>query len=200
MLDVGCGACELTTYISPEFTKVFAVDYSDSMLSAARERIESQEIENIELLHGTAQDLPRAIERVDVILSYGLIQYLTLSDFDAHLRECQRVLDGSGVVCVAMIPDTASKSAYHRRTLIPGQPPHLTASLRRELHIVRRRVNAFIRKDPFWDGIGNWFSRKEIEATAERSGFSCELRNSWYYDYRFHALLSPKSGTFSASE
>jgi cyclopropane-fatty-acyl-phospholipid synthase len=193
MLDIGCGACELTTYIAPEFTKVYAVDYSPSMLDAARKRIESGGVRNIELFDGTAQAFPREVEKVDVILSSGLIQYFTLSDLDVHLRECQRVLDKKGVVCIADIPDVASKRVYYRTTLMPSRSQQLTASLPRELHMMRLRVNAFVRKDPLWDGIGNWFSRSEIEAAAERSGFYCELRNSWFYDYRMHALLSRKS-------
>jgi cyclopropane-fatty-acyl-phospholipid synthase len=200
ILDVGCGACELTTYIAPEFRRVCAVDASHSMLAAARKRIKGHDIKNIELLDGTAQALPREIERVDVVLSYELIQYFTLSDLDAYLRECHRVLNGSGVVCVANIPNAEMKRIYYRNTLLPGPSRHLAASLRRELHLVHRRASAYVKKDPFWDGIGNWFSRAEIKTAAERFGFNCELRNSWYYDYRFHALLSLKSDGLSASE
>jgi ubiquinone/menaquinone biosynthesis C-methylase UbiE len=158
---------------------------------------------NIELLEGTAQIFPRRIEKVDVILSCAVVQYLALSDFDAHFRECQRVLDGAGIVCVAMVPDAASKWAYYRARMIPRRPQHVAASLRRELQFVRSWVSwvkNFVKQDPLWDGIGNWFSRAEIEAAAERSGFDCEFVNSWYYDYRFHALMALKSETLGASE
>jgi cyclopropane-fatty-acyl-phospholipid synthase len=192
VLDVGCGACQLTTYLAPRFAWVYAVDSSQSMLAAAHQRIQSREINNIELLHGTAQAFPRKIGRVDVVLSCGVIQYLTLSDFDVHLRECQTLLDGSGIVCVANIPNAAAKGSYYRTVMIPAAAQHLAARLRRELRILRSWVNGYRKKDPFWDRIGNWFSRTQIEAAAERFGFNCELRDSLYYDYRFHALLSPK--------
>src|SRR5271169_2763203 len=58
LLDIGCGACEVTTYLASKFERVYAVDFSDSMLAAARQRLERREIKNIQLLNGTAQNFP----------------------------------------------------------------------------------------------------------------------------------------------
>jgi ubiquinone/menaquinone biosynthesis C-methylase UbiE len=199
LLDIGCGACELTTYIAPEFKKVYAIDFSQTMLAAARERVRSYKINNIELLQGMAQAFPQPVNRVNVILANGVIQYLSSSEIALCLRECRRVLTGGGVVCISMIPDVALKWTYYRTIMISGQPQTPIATLRRELRILRRRLTAFVKKDLLWDGIGNWFSREDIAEAAERSGFDCELRYSLYYDYRFHALLSPKAPGLSAS-
>src|SRR5437868_1162393 len=50
LLDVGCGACQITTYLAPAFERVYAIDFSDSMLETARQRIKNLQITNISLL------------------------------------------------------------------------------------------------------------------------------------------------------
>ena len=119
LLDVGCGACQLTTYLAPEFEQVYAVDFSETMLATARQRIESLGLTNVRLLSGTAQKFPEVISSANVILSYQLLQYLTLADFSQHLHECQRVLNKGGMVCAAMIPNSALKDLYYHGRLSP---------------------------------------------------------------------------------
>lgn len=191
LLDVGCGACQLTTYLAPEFAHVYAIDFSETMLATARQRIESQGVVNMQLFLGTAQSFPAAIDSVNVILSYQLLQYLTLADFSQHLNECRRVLRNDGVVCAAMIPDSALKTLYYRRRLIPADTT-VSGRLSRAIKILRRRLIAYFQKDLLWDAVGNWFSRTDIERVANETGFDVEFRNSWFYEYRFHALLRPK--------
>jgi cyclopropane-fatty-acyl-phospholipid synthase len=182
LLDVGCGACQLTTYLARHFEWVYAIDSSASMLAAARERIAKFGFNNMHVLHASAQNFPLEIQRVDNILSHGVIQYFSQKDFSDHLRECKRILRPSGLICVANVPDLATKSLYYREIL----------GLRSWVALARRRLAALVRSDPFWDGIGNWFSREDINSAANRLGFEVEFRNSQFYEYRFHALLTPK--------
>ena len=182
LLDVGCGACQLTTYLAPEFEQVYAVDFSETMLAS---------LTNVKLLSGTAQKFPEVISSANVILSYQLLQYLTLTDFRQHLRECQRVLNGGGMVCAAMIPNSAQRDLYYQRQLIPNQQ-QFVGRMRRWIQLTRRRLIAHFQRNLLWDGIGNWFSQADIERIANESGFDVEFRNSWFYEYRFHALLTRK--------
>lgn len=191
LLDVGCGACQLTTYLAPEFEQVYAVDFSETMLATARQRIESRGLTNVRLLSGTAQKFPEVISSANVILSYQLLQYLTLADFSQHLHECRRILSKGGMVCAAMIPNSALKDLYYYGKLIPNQV-QFVGRMRRWVQLTRRRVIAHFQRNLLWDGIGNWFSQADIERIANESGFDVEFRNSWFYEYRFHALLTPK--------
>ena len=191
LLDVGCGACQLTTYLAPKFEQVYAVDFSETMLAMARQRIESRGLTNVRLLSGTAQEFPEVISSANVILSYQLLQYLTLTDFSQHLYECRRVLSKGGMVCAAMIPNSALKQLYYHGKLIPNQV-QFVGRIRRWIYLTSRRVIAHFQRDLLWDGIGNWFSQSDIERIANESGFDVEFRNSWFYEYRFHALLTPK--------
>lgn len=191
MLDVGCGACQLTTYLAPEFEQVYAIDFSETMLAAACQRIESRGLTNMRLLSGTAQEFPKVIKSANVILSCGVLQYLTLADIGQHLLECRRVLSEGGMVCAAMIPNSALKDLYYHGSLIPSQ--FKTArGFRMWIELTRRRVVAYCHRDLLWDAIGNWFSQAEIEKVANEVGFGVEFRNSLFYEYRFHALLTPK--------
>jgi cyclopropane-fatty-acyl-phospholipid synthase len=189
LLDVGCGACQLTSYLAPEFEQVYAVDFSETMLATARQRIESRGLTNVQLFSGTAQKIPEVITSANVILSYQVIQYLTLAEFSQHLCECRRVLKKGGMVCAAAIPNLALKDYYYHLKLIPNRD-QFAGRMRRWIELTRRRVVALFRSDLLWDGIGNWFSQADIERVANENGFDVEFRNSWFYEYRFHALLT----------
>jgi hypothetical protein len=60
------------------------------------------------------------------------------------------------------------------------------------IELTRRRVVAYFHRDLLWDAIGNWFSQADIERVANDAGFDVEFRDSSFYGYRFHALLTPK--------
>ena len=68
LFDVGCGACEVTSYLAPHFDKIYGIDFSESMLQAARQRVDRLGIANIELLKGTMTDFPETARNPDVIL------------------------------------------------------------------------------------------------------------------------------------
>jgi ubiquinone/menaquinone biosynthesis C-methylase UbiE len=188
LLDVGCGSCQVTSYLAPYFQKVYALDFSETMLTAARHRVESLGLTNLQLCSGTAQEFPTAIEQVDVILSYGVVQYLTLEEFARHLFQCRRVLADAGTVCVALIPNLAFRSFYYYNRLVP----HRTR-IRAWTQLMQRRARAYFAKDLLWDGVGNWFYQDDIRAGANQTGFDVEFRNSWFYEYRFHGILRLRS-------
>jgi cyclopropane-fatty-acyl-phospholipid synthase len=190
LLDVGCGACQLTTYFAEEFDKVYAVDFSETMLATARQRVDGCGLTNVSLLSGTAQKFPEAVHEADVILSCGVVQYLTLPDFREHLHECRRVLSKGGMVCVAMIPNLALKELYYSKILGHNEGDYV-GRLRTWIELRRRHVLAYLRGDLLWDAIGNWFSQRDVAIAASDAGFDVEFRNSWFYEYRFHALLTP---------
>lgn len=187
LFDLGCGACEVTSYLAPHFEKVCGIDFSDSMLQAARQRIDRFGIENIELLKGTMTSFPNTSQSPDVILSYAVIQYLGVAEFRNHLRACRNILNRDGVVCVGLVPDPARKNAFYGR-LFPDR-----SNFRRTIDIIRYRITQYLKGDPILDGIGNWFSPSDIEKFAAEAGFETELYNSRYADYRFHAVLRRRS-------
>lgn len=192
LVDVGCGACEVTAHLAPYFDRVIGFDRSDSMLDAARARIAQLELGNLEVRKGEATALPERMPKADVVLSYGVVQYLSGDELAQHLRECRRILADGGVVLSALVPNRALKDVYYYGKLVPAREG-VAGRLRSRLALSKLRWRGYVERDPLWDGMGNWFTKSEYEAAANAAGFDAEFRHCWYYEYRFHALLTPRA-------
>jgi SAM-dependent methyltransferase len=190
LVDVGCGALQVTSYLAPHFARVVGFDRSETMLAAAAARVARFGLDNVELRAGDAAAFPPGLPSADVVLSYGVVQYLSVEELGAHLRECRRTLAAGGTACSAIVPDAALRSAYYYGRLVPAGP-RFSGRLRSYVELNRRRLKGRLAGNPLWDGMGNWFSVPQFEALARQAGFDAEFRHCWFYDYRFHALLRP---------
>lgn len=198
LLDVGCGACEMTTYLAPHFSRVVAVDFSPSMLAASQERIESRGVRNITLSEADAVDLRACDGRFDVILAYSVLQYLDSDALARHLTECERLLAPGGVVCWGHIPNARLRWMCHLG-LLTNRAPGLFELAKRAWHLWRRYRTGSQMQNPLWDGIGRWYDPSEVHAAAESAGMIAEVRQHWYYEYRMLALLRRNDGNPPAS-
>jgi cyclopropane-fatty-acyl-phospholipid synthase len=192
MLDVGCGACQLTSFFAASFEQIYGVDISPSMLLKAKERLSGLGIRNVKLLEGSATEIPSEIAQVDVIMAYSVLQYFDWQAVQAHLRECDRILNPDGIVCWGLIPNAGLRHLQWAGLLASPQPSLLSAA-RSYVRALRRWSLANKRGELLWDGIGHWFFPHKIRNAAESAGFTTDIRYSWYYEYRFHALLRRNS-------
>jgi len=187
LLDIGCGSCQVTAYLAGAFDQIVAIDSSPAMIAAARERIAKLGIRNISVASGSAFELAGLVKnQPDVMLSYALVQYFTKRDLLRHLQECKKVLSNAGVICVGLVPDTAKRERYFGY-LIP-----MSSRIRRlppRIAYLYLRVMGLLRRDPLWDGIGNWFSKTEFDRLAKEANLQVEFCDAAYSDYRFHAIL-----------
>jgi cyclopropane-fatty-acyl-phospholipid synthase len=188
LLDVGCGACELTTYLGTKFDQIYGIDCSETMLATARDRITGLSLKNVKLFSGTAQKFPGEMPTPNVIMSYAVVQSLSHEDLENHLQECSRVLAPGGAVCIAFVPDAGRKNFYYYGYFTDGRYRRLRL-LRSWLYLTRLRAKAFLQDNFMWDGVGSWFSKRDIELAAGKAGFDVEFRSAWFSEYRFHALL-----------
>ncbi len=101
-LDVCCGTGDwsiaLAEAVGPN-GKVIGLDFSKNMLSIGEEKITNQGLENVELIHGNAMELPFQDNTFDyVTIGFGL---RNVPDYDQVLREMYRVVKPGGlVVCL----------------------------------------------------------------------------------------------------
>jgi ubiquinone/menaquinone biosynthesis C-methylase UbiE len=188
LLDVGCGACELTTHLAGAFDSIVAIDFSDSMLAVARNRLHSEKLSQISIMKGEATKFPIAANTVDVILAYSVVQYFSAAELKAHLSECARVLRPGGRICWGLVPNARLRRLWYAGALTNPRPS-LVQMIRRILQMQYRWCSAIRKGDLLWDGIGNWFVQEELRKLCDRAGFTVEFLNCWYYEYRFHALL-----------
>ena len=191
LIDVGCGAFQIASYLAPHFAKVIGFDRSEAMLAAARQRIDRLGLSNVELTIGDARAFPASLPKADVVMSYGVVQYLSLDELKEHLSECRRALAAGGVVCSALVPNAAQRTLYYYGRLVPSGP-HITGRMKSFIELNRRKLKGRIANNPLWDDMGNWFSIADFESAANAAGLDAEFRHCWFYDYRFHALLRAK--------
>ena len=121
LLDVGCGAAQLTTYLAGQFDSIIGIDLSESMLAAGRARIANQ-APRVALVRSAATALPFASNSIDVILAYGVIQYFDTAALQRHVMECARVLRPSGKVCWGQIPNARLRRLWYAGALMNPRP------------------------------------------------------------------------------
>jgi SAM-dependent methyltransferase len=191
LLDVGCGAGEMLPHLASHFRQVVGLDFSESMLAAAEQRLDTCSIQNVSLLRSDASHFPEGIPSPDAILANGVVQYLDQQALHAHLRECEKVLAPNGVVVWGAIPRLSRRWLWRVGGLNEPQcagRDMLRLAWRSWLGYRRARAT----DDALWDGIGRWFTQQDIVELANISGFDVQFRNAWYFDYRFHATFVRK--------
>lgn len=94
--DLGCGTGVQTAELSRFVKKVYAIDNSEAMLAAARERVAG--VKNVEVLEGDLSALPLPDASCDAALLVLVLTYL--DDPTAVLGEMRRILKpgGRGVI------------------------------------------------------------------------------------------------------
>jgi SAM-dependent methyltransferase len=103
LLDIACGAGELTEAVSPivgDSGRVICTDFAEQMLEAARRRGERAGLSNVEYRQMDAERMDLEDAGVDgAMCRFG---YMLMSDRDAALGETRRVLRGDGRLVFAV--------------------------------------------------------------------------------------------------
>ncbi|CAH2213391.1 demethylmenaquinone methyltransferase [Tepidibacter aestuarii] len=99
LLDVCCGTGDFSIMLSSEIDKkisVIGLDFSENMLSVAREKKEQYKLDNVEFIHGNAMDLPFEDNTFDnVTIGFGL---RNTPDYEKAISEMMRVVKPGGKV------------------------------------------------------------------------------------------------------
>ena len=187
LLDVGSGDAKILTYLAPHFDSVTGIDVSESMLGEAGKRVKESGITNIRLKQGDACHFPDSVGKADLILSYQVAQHLEPEEIKMHLQECKRVLNPGGMVGICSIPWANLRYLYESNGLLGKS----LSPLSMVLHYYLRRPKRICSQIKHGLSImGLWYTHDQIKAIADAEGFNCEIVTSWYYEYRFHAILS----------
>lgn len=191
LLDVGCGDAKILTYLAPYFDNVIGIDISASMLGEAKKRVKEFGISNIRFEQAHACHFPDSVEEADLILSYGVSQHLNPKEVAIHLQECKQILNHGGMVGICSTPWANLKYLFLSRGLRKKPLSPISVVRRYYWHTFIKplsRLKRLILGRPA-DVWGFWYTHDQIKALAEAEGFSCEIVTSWYYEYRFHAIL-----------
>lgn len=96
VLDVGSGTGLLTLAVAPLVRHVWALDVSPAMTTHLRARLAGRGIENVDVLTGSAVELPLPDDSLDLVLSNYCYHHLSDLDKERALAEARRVLRPAG--------------------------------------------------------------------------------------------------------
>jgi ubiquinone/menaquinone biosynthesis C-methylase UbiE len=98
IFDAGCGTGVNMFLLHSLVQRVIGMDYSEGAIVRCRRRIQSQNIQNVELHQGSLTALPLPDRSADKILCMSVLQYLDDEDARKAFREFARVLKPDGTV------------------------------------------------------------------------------------------------------
>ncbi len=98
LADLGCGTGYFTIPASRRVKKVFALDVQQGMLNILRDKIEEQQISNIEAILSEEARIPLPDSSVDVLLMGNVFH--ELEDRNAILNEVKRILSIKGKLVI----------------------------------------------------------------------------------------------------
>lgn len=155
ILDVCCGTGDLTAMLAQNDTanEVTGLDFSENMLAVAKDRMASNNIENVTLIQGNAMALPFADGAFDcAVVSFGL---RNVADYHQAVAEMTRVVkEGGYVYCLeASYPDSKFVKPFFRlyfRYLMPRIAGLFTGK-QKDYEWLNESTELFLKKDELAD-------------------------------------------------
>ncbi len=187
LLDFGCGAAELLAQYAPHYERVVGVDFSESMLAAARERLAAAGIGHARLIHADDGAVWGALagETFDRMSTVAVTQFLDVRQVARFLRGAgANLAPGGRIIFFDVIDPTLQQlwatGAWKRRST----SANLAIALARMLPQAARHLTS---RTDTW--LGYCYSRDELGAIAQRSGLHATFVSSMRYEYRYHAVM-----------
>ena len=195
IVDAGCGSGEILLRVAPFFMKVCALDYSQSMLEKAREKLAAGGIFHVDLFCDNITNIGKHCDGpVDAIYSNGVIQYLSQPELDQFVAECKKILQSNGKIILLNIPNINNRILFMLGFYKHEKPVSFFRILKGLpglwLTILRFKIKHRFQK--YDDGIGNWFSIDQMKTVGAQHGFEVQIYGASVVDYyyRFHAVLT----------
>ncbi len=101
ILDAGCGIGRHVIFFSEQGFDVYGIDISDDAIKIANEWLSRKRLKS-NLKVGNLTSLKFPDEYFDVIISYAVLDHMTLSDFKRSLNEIRRVLTKNGYIFLTL--------------------------------------------------------------------------------------------------
>lgn len=172
VLEIGCGNGCLYQRLGFDRVGYRGIDYSPSMIRSFNESFPGAKVEVADFRNFAAD------VELDLIFSHGVMQYVTLAEFDQQLAIARRLLVPGGHVVHAGVLRESCRDALMGGELWENQGNWL----KRRLRVLGERLG--IRRS-----MGHWYPIPEVRRIAKKHGFSAAFFGSVLYPYRFHVVM-----------
>lgn len=103
VLEIGCGAGRVSSYVAPHCKKLFCVDILDEALKLAKNELE--QFDNVEFKKVNGYDLKCFPDkRFDLVYSFATFIHFDFELALAYLKEIKRVLKKNGIFVIEFHP------------------------------------------------------------------------------------------------
>ena len=191
LLDFGCGSADLLVYYHSNFSELYGVDFSESMLENARNRIDQFEASNTRLIRADEIEVWEIIDHdFDIITNAGVVQYFTLEQLDYFIKNASEHLREGGKIVLFDVIDPRTHILWELKLFV-NHPVGKLRVIGRYLMLLLRRQYRRIKKLPL-NQKGNAFYPGVFDSIATKYSLHYEHVRSMYYEYRYHVVLSKK--------
>lgn len=146
VLEIGCGTGSTALTLAPHAGHIRALDLSKRMLEIAREKAQTQKIDNVVFEHSDVDQLKDLQESYDMVLAHNILHLL--DDKDKTIQQIHHLLKPGGIFI--------SSTACLGKGFIWLWPIMRIASFFNKIPLVR------------------FFTRSHLEKSIKRTGFDIE--------------------------
>lgn len=200
VLDLGCGTGASTFVLAERVDRVTAVDFFDEFLEKIRERAKREEIQNIETVQGSMEDLGFLDKRYDLIWSEGAIYNI---GFRNGLRIWREGLREDGFLVVSELVWTGREISEEAREYWRENYPEV-GSIEEKRKVIEEEgydlLGDFTLPESAWtdyyegvtkrlddlEGKGLHLAKELVDECREEAEFY--RRNKDYYSYAFFIM------------
>jgi SAM-dependent methyltransferase len=179
VLECGCGTGVFYPHFKDRCESYLGIDFSESMLrefSLAWPGVQlfCADVAKLNVGEGVLQP-----GQFDFIFSNQVCQFFDRPKLHRHFESLASLTGPAGSCLIANIPDAQLRLHYYANALRADRSSSWSGALK---NIIASAVG-------HTDGIGYWYSRREMVEIAESFGFECDSFSSASLEYRFHLRL-----------
>ena len=168
-LDIGFGTGFPLTELAMRLgksSKIYGIDPWESAIKRTENKIDFYGIENVEIIHGVAEDIPLHSSSIDLIISNNGIN--NVSNLDKSLSECSRIMKKGGQFIQTMNLNGTMIEFYDTME-------NVLKELKMDLEVHKMREQIYKKRKPL----------SELTDMLEQHNFSVENIIQDQFDYKF---------------
>lgn len=192
VVDAGCGSGEILERLSRYYRKMIGVDYSESMLTQAKQKKYENQV--VFFNDSIINIKTFCAYPVDAIYCNGVVQYLSHEEFAHFIADSLSLLSNKGKLIILQIPNVNCRTLFRLGFYQHEKAISFNRILKGMISLTLRDLINFLKtgSTKMEDGIGNWYSIEEVRELVRPLGASVEVHGSVFvnYSYRFHVVIS----------